>query len=576
MGPVPAAINPATTSRLLRLGRLLGLGILLAALSGCAPRPEPGHQNRLIGTVRREPRTLNRFMSGNPAENVISLLTQATLVRVDRATGALAPRLAERWTAEADGLTYTLQLRKNVLFSDGEPFTAADVVFTFQVLNDPRVGSPMTSSFLIDGRPIRVVATDDHTIRLTFPAPFGPGLAILDSLPILPRHTLEAAYAGGTFAEAWGLSARPSDVVGLGPFVLAEYVSGQRLRFTRNTRFFLRPLPRVDEIDVEIVPEQNAELLRLTSGQSDLTYDFVRAEDVGLLRQAEAQGRVRLIDAGVDIAPEALWFALAPGAPHAKDRPWLQREELRQAISYAVDRQTIVDSVYLGAAVPIAGPITPGHGEWYAEDAAPPAHDVVKARALLSAIGLIDRDGDGMLEDAQGHPARFSILTTKGTTVRERVASVIQDQLRRIGLIVDVVPVETGQLISQWGRGDYDAIYYGIHFDAFDPARNQEFWMSSGSFHLWNPEQRSPATPWEARIDELMRKQATTLDPAARHKIFRDVQVIFHEHLPCVYFAAAKATVAMSARLRGATPSVLQPPLLWNAEALSLDASARQ
>ncbi len=552
---------------------IIGLTVALFGAPGCGSPQAPAPANRLVATIRREPRTLNRFMSSNPVENVIALLTQTTLVRVNRATGALEPRLARDWSAGADGLTYTLHLRDDVAFSDGVPFTASDVVFTFEVLYDKRVGSPLTSSFEIDGRPLAVRAVDAHTVTIAFPSPYGPGLTILDSLPILPKHKLAAAFEAGRFADAWNLETPASDVVGLGPFVLTEYVPGQRLRFARNPRFLARPLPYLDEIELQIVPEQNAEVLRLESGQSDLAYDFARAEDLAMLRQAQARGTIRLVDAGIEPAPEGLWFDLAPGAPHAKEKPWLQRDELRQAISYAVDRQAIIDAVYLGAAVPIAGPITPGHGEWYSPDA-PPVHDPAKAKALLAAIGLRDRNDDGVLEDARGRPARFSVLTTKGSTIRERVSSVIQDQLRRIGLPVDVVPVETGLLQSRWAKGDYDAIYYGIHSDAVDPARNLEFWMSSGSAHLWNPEQRTPATPWEARIDELMRQQSTTVDAGERHRLFRAVQEIFGEHLPCVYFAAPKAIVALSARVHGATPTVLQPPVLWNAEVLSVDPAA--
>jgi peptide/nickel transport system substrate-binding protein len=324
------------------------------------------------------------------------------------------------------------------------------------------------------------------------------------------------------------------------------------------------------------VPEWNAEVLRLESGQSDVMADFARVEDLGMLRRDAAQGKIQLVDAGVDIKPESLWFDLAPGSARVKDRPWLQKEELRRAVSYAVDRQAFVDTVYLGNAVPIYGPITPGHGEWYAPDLPTTTLDRAKAKALLASIGLADRDGDGTLEDARGKPARFSILTTKGNTNRERAAEVLRDQLKKIGLIVDVVALDPKQVMGQWAKGDYDAIYYGIQSDARDPARNLEFWMSSGSFHLWNPEQATPATPWEAHIDELMRRQASTINREERRRLFRDVQAIFIEHLPCIYFAAVKATVAMSARVAGAMPSVLQPPVLWNAEQLSVTSTVHR
>ena len=565
-----------------RIARTAWLAVAVASclaatgFSACSRAQSPEERNRLVATMPGEPRTLNRFVSARPAENLIALLTQDTLVRVNRGTGELEPRLARDWSIADDDRTYTLRLESEATFSDGQPFTAQDVVFTFQVLYNPRIASPMASSFEIDGQPLTARRIDDHTVEITFPAAYGPGLTILDSLPILPRHKLQQALDAGTFTEAWNVSTPVTEVAGLGPFVLAEYAPGQRLRFTRNPRFWRAPLPHLDEIELQIVPERNAELLRLQGGEVDVIFDFVPAEALSAMRRAEAAGAVRLMDAGVEISADSLWFNLTPGAPAAADRPWLQREELRHAISLAADRQAIVDTVHLGAAVSLYGPITPGHGEWYVPDLPRPPRDLAKARALLSSIGLRDRDGDDVLEDARGRDARFTLLTIKGNAIRERTSAMLQDHLRQVGLVVDIAAVEPGQLQTSWSHGEYEAIYYGVTYDSFDPARNLEYWMSSGSFHFWNAGQAKPATSWEGRIDDLIRRQSTSLDSAERRRLFREVQLIFAEHLPSIYFAAAKATVATSARLEGVVPSVLKPPVLWNAEALSVGANTRR
>jgi len=508
---------------------------------------------------------------------VVTNLTQATLVRVNRSTGALEPRLAVNWMTSGDGLTYTLALRPGVRFSDGEPFTSKDVLFTLKALYDAKVGSVMTSGFLINEAPIVATAQDDLTVVLKFPAPYGPGLTIFDSLPILPSHKLAASLEQGTFAGMLGIQAPVSDLVGLGPFQLAQYVPGQQLRFIRNPHYWVRDiqghaLPYLDEIDVQIVPERNDEILRLESGDLDLPVDFARPEDLASLRQQESQGKLRLVEAGIEINPNNLWFPLAAGASHAKTKPWLQKEEFRKAISYAVDRQRIADTVFLGAAVPIYGPVTPGNRDWYVSDLPRTDYDPAKASTLLKSIGLDDRNHDGSLEDGKGTPARFSIITQKGDSIRERTVAAIQEDLRKVGLGVDIVAVERNQIPALWGQGDYDAIYFGPQADAFDPARNLDFWSSGGSFHFWNPGQATPATTWEAQIDGLMAKQASTLDAAERRKLFADVQRIFAEHLPSLYFVAAKAIVPMNARVLGATPAVIQPPVLWNAEVLKVAA----
>ena len=534
---------------------------------------------KLVVSYRSEPQTFNRFVSPQPAEDLIARLTQATLIRLNRATGQIEPRLAREWTNSPDGLTWTFRLRDDVQFSDGVSFSSADVVFSFRALYDPAVKSEIASSLNVAGQPLTARALDSRTVVITFPAPYGPGISLLDALPILPAHKLQAALDGGTFRQAWGVNAKLEDLAGLGPFVIREYVPGQRLVFMRNPHFWRqddhgRQLPYLDTLELQIVPDQNAEILRLQSGDIDLVPDPVRFEDLASLMNLQRQGRIVLTEAGVSIAPDMLWFNLDPAAEVASTRPWLQRDELRRAISYAVNRQTIVDTVFLGAAVPIFGPITPGHGAWYLPDLPRTDFNPSTATTLLKSIGLIDRNGDGLLDDERGQTARFSLLTPKGHTVRERTSAIIQEALRRVGLAVDVVPLERGSMIERWSKGDYDAIYFAISFDAFDPARNMEFWMSSGAFHFWHPAQVKPSTTWEARIDDLMTQQSTTLDQEKRRELFAEAQKEFAAHLPVLYFAAPKAVIAASSRVLGVVPSVLSPAVLWNAEAISMAPAA--
>jgi peptide/nickel transport system substrate-binding protein len=534
---------------------------------------------RLIATYRTEPGTFNRLIAPQSAEELINRLTNATLVRVDRTSGAVEPRLARSWTTSADGLTWTLSLRDDVTFSDGRPFTSADVVFSLRAAYDERVKSAIATSLLIAGKPIQARALDAHTVAVVLPSPFGPGMAILDALPILPQHKLQPALDAGTFREAWGVTTPLQDIAGLGPFVLKEYVPGRHLLLGRNPRFWRtdaagRQLPYLDEIEIQFTPDQNNEVIRLQAGESDLMTDRVRFEDLALLEEAEDQGRIALHDAGVSIAPDLLWFNLNPQAPVSKTKPWLQATEFRLAISEAVSRTALVNTVFLGEAIEIAGPITPGHGDWYLEDTRPPAFDPDAAIKRLQSMGLTDRNGDGMLDDARGQPVAFAALTQKGHSVRERSAAIVQEQLRRIGIRMDVVALEPRTIFGQWSAGDYEAVYFGIEPDSFDPGRNMDFWLSSGGFHLWNPRQATPATSWEARIDQLMQKQSTTTEPTERQRLFAEVQRIFHEQVPALYFAAPKVTIATSTRVKGVTASPIAPSVLWNAEMLSLSASS--
>ena len=167
----------------------------------------------LIASLRSEPASYIRYVNAKVAEELVSVLTDDRLVRVDRATDAIVPALAESWTQTSDGLTYTLKLRRDVQFSDGAPFTSADVLFSFRVLYDPRVQSSLSTSIRSDGKPLEASAPDDHTVMLRLSVPFAPGLRLLESLPILPRHKLEDALTKGTFREAW-TPARPVSELG--------------------------------------------------------------------------------------------------------------------------------------------------------------------------------------------------------------------------------------------------------------------------------------------------------------------------------------------------------------------------
>ena len=568
-----------TPSRILRLALAVALVIaviVFARWSSTPPVSDDGAARAgggLVSSLRLEPKSFNRLMVDDQATRSMALLTQATLLRTNPLTGDLEPRLATSWTGTPDGLTWTFTLRPDVKFSDGVPFTAADVLFTFQALYDERAASPLGRQILIAGQPLQVRALDDHHVVLTFPAPFAPGLAMLDSVPILPRHKLQTALDQGTFGAAWSTGVNAADMAGLGPFVFKEYVPAQAIRFGRNPNFWLtdssgQRLPYLDDLEIAIVLEQNAELIRLQAGESDLLNDSARPEDLAMLRAAETAGKLRLVKAGTSIDASTFWFNLKAGAKAVADKPWLGDETFRRALSHAINRQTIVDTVHLGEATPIYGPITPGHGEWYVADMGATPFDLARARTLLTSIGLQDRDGDGILNDSANRPVRFSILTQRGHTERQRTSEVVKEQLRQVGIEVDVVPLDATGVRERFAAGDYETIYFGVRATHIDPANNHAFWLSNGTFHFWNPGQVTPATEWESRIDTLMQQQAATMDRAERRRLFTEVQQLLADHVPALWFAASQINVPISARVGGATAAVTLPHVLWNAERL--------
>jgi peptide/nickel transport system substrate-binding protein len=540
-------------------------------------RPRRGGQ--LIGSIRSEPRTYNRLVSRDPIVEIVALLTQGRLVQVNRSTFELEPALAEKWEVSEDGLTYTVHLRPNVTWSDGTPFTSADVLFTFEALFDPKSQAILASAVAVGDKPITASAPDPATVVLKYPAPFGPGLRVLDNLWIVPKHKLEPALRAGTFGSAWDTKTPPAEVVGTGPFILREYQPGQRVVFDRNPRYWRTDasgarLPYLDSLVLEIVPDQNAEILRLTSGNIDFTQSELRAEDYLPLKRAADQGRVKLLDLGVGPDADAFWFCLQPAAWKGNPKfAFVSRREFRQAISHAINREAFAETVFLGAAVPIWGPITPGNKLWFWPDVPRYPYDPSRAGELLRGLGLEDRNGNRIVEDAKGTEARFTLVTMRGNTALERGATALRDELAKVGIAIDVAPIELGTLIERLTMSNYEAIYIRPTMTDLDPAVNKDMWLSSGSAHFWHLGQKTPATDWERRIDELMQAQASTADPVKRRELFNEVQRLFAENVPVIYTVAPRLYYAHSTRMIGATPSVVRPPVLWKAETLGVTES---
>ena len=541
-----------------------------------APPPAAARGGQIVASIRGEPRTFNRYVAADQASEVLSLLLQARLVRINRSTFELEPWLAEKWESSPDGRTHTIHLRPGLTWSDGMPLTAEDVLFSMRAVYDPKVESVLADSLTAGGQPLRAAAPDPLTVVFTYPAPSGRGVRLLDGLPILPKHKLEAALAAGEFKSAYNTSTPPAEVVGAGPFVLREYQPGQRVVMDRNPRYWRKAadgtaLPYLDRLVLQIVPEQNAELLRIQAGETDLTSTELRPEDYVPVRRAEEEGRLRLIELGVGPDADALWFCLKPDVKGKDPRfAFVSRPEFRRAISYAVDREAFAENVFLGAAVPVWGPITPGNTRWFWPDIPRYPHNDEATKMLLRELGLEDRNGNGVVEDAKGTEARFTVITQRGIGWYERGTAFVRDELARVGIALEIAPLEQGAVIQRLQSCDYDAVYFRPVMTDLDPGGNLDFWLSSGGSHFWNMSQKTPATEWERRIDTLMIEQAAELDLARREMQFRAVQKILAENLPVLYFAAPRMYYAHSARLRGVVPSVLRPPVLWNADSLSV------
>jgi len=577
--------QPRALLSVLLLGALAFTGWLLwrdlhpaPLVSSPAPAPPaaPVRGGTVTSSLRSEPNSFNRIVARGFVNDLCSFLTLGKLVRLNRVTQSIEPWLAEKWDISADGRTYTLTLRDGVVWSDGTLFTSDDVLFSFQAIYDPKVVSILESALMVNGEHLKVMAPDARTVVVTYPAPFAPGIELLDNLTVMPRHKLEAALDAGTFAQAWSAATPPSEMVSIGPFVLARYEPGQRLVFDRNPRFWRKDaagvsLPYLDHVVFEIVPDQNAELVRLQSGAIDMLQQQIRAEDIATLRPLVDQQKLQLLELGVTTDPDAFFFNLRP-EQWAQDprRAWLPRKEFRQAISHAIDREAFANTVFLGAAVPIWGPITPGNQHWFSPNVKRYPYSVDKARELLESIGLENRDADEWLEDEKGTEARFTLVSYRGNSNLERSSFVLRDELKKVGIAVDVQLLEQNALVDRLLKGKFESIFFFFSMTSLDPALNLDFWLSSGSGHIWNIGQKTPATDWEREIDRLMNQMAAGGDLETRKKIFDEAQQVLAENVPALFFVAPRHYMGVSTRVGSLSPSFLRPQLLWSSDTISV------
>ena len=534
------------------------------------------HGGRLVIALRAEPRTLNPALAtDSPSREVIGRMT-ADLIRVNRATQLPEPALAKSWSRSADGRTYTLRLRKGLRFSDGQPFDADDVVFTFAVLLDARVASAQRDLLTVGGKPLSVAKVDSHTVRVTLAQPSAAAERMFDSIAILPKHQLETAFQQGTLATAWTLGTSPAAIAGLGPFRLKEYVAGQRVVLERNPYYWKadtarRRLPYLDELVFLFTGNEDAQVIRFQGGESDVIAR-VSPENFAVLARDQSRKQFQLRDLGPSLEYSFLVFnqndLAGKNLPAiARKQRWFSDLNFRTAVSRAIDREGIVRLVYRGRAAALWGNVSPGNSRWVNTTIPRRPRSVEQARALLKASGFSWRP-DGALVDGGGERVQFTIAASSSNAQRTEIATLIQADLKEIGMDVRVVPLEFRALLDRVVQTfDYEATIQAFGGGDADPNSEIHVWLSRGGNHWWRLGQKTPQTPWEAEIDRLMEQQLVTLDYAERKRLYDRVQQIVAEQLPFIFLASPHVLVGARGDLANFQPTALDHPL-WNAEHL--------
>ncbi len=534
---------------LIKLLLVAGLAALISAA--------PGDEGTLRLTINAEPKTLDPLMVADEPSELVKFLTHGVLIRMNRTRQAAEPELATSWSTGENQRSISLQIRKGVTFSDGTPFDAADVCYTFDRLAKPETTSPMAEPFhFAQGR--LTCRASGYTVTLQFPVVLSGVERLFDAVPILSSRSPQ------------------KDKAGLGPFIVEEIKAGSYILLKRNGRFWKRDaagkqLPYLQAVRLDIQRNRDFELVRFRRGELDLVNNLDPESFERL--QAELPGSAR--DLGVSLDTEQIWLNQVGSAPlpqHKKE--WFRSTQFRLALSEAIRREDLASVVYRKHAAPAFGPVSPSNRYWVNAAARQPAGGVNAAMERLKRDGF--RLQGKNLVNRSGNPVEFSIITNAGNKSRERMAAMVQQDLAAIGIRITVVPLDFPSLIERITKSfQYEACLLGLIYDDLDPNAQMNIWVSSAPQHQWNPSQKTPETPWEAEIDRLMTAQAAMSDVRKRKVAFDRVQQIAAEQAPFIYLVHRNALLAIAAGVQNSEPAVLRPQVLWNVERLRLDSAIR-
>ncbi len=546
-----------------------------ADTASCGPGNYGGRV--LIGALG-DPKSLNPIVSSETSSTDINGRIFSSLISMNNITQEIVPGLAYKWEFSDDNLELTFHMRRGVLWSDGVPVTAYDAEFSYEAVYDPRVENSLSDIMRVNEEPFVGTAVDSFTFKVTIPSTFAPFLMWAGgAVPVLPKHILKPELDKGTFDSAYNISWPPEKLVACGPYLLEKFEPGVKMVLRRNPSYWRvdmagNLLPFLERIIFVNIRSAETMLLMFQTGQLDMM--GLNLSDVAILEQDAEKKDFRIVNLGTDMGQSMFWFNLNPGkdksgkpfvAPYKLK--WFQDVRWRKAMAYAVDRNGISQTVFSGMAEPQYGPETPANIFWYNPNLVRYDYNLDKSRALLDEMGLVDRDGNGIREDEKGNQVEFTMITNTGNDNRELIGNIIKDDLSKIGIKMNFNPIEFNTLVVKIDNEyDYECCLLGLTSGDMDPSSGMSVWLSSGRMHQWYPNQPEPATEWEARIDELMKLQITTLNREKRKEYYNEVQYILSDKVPYIYLVIPQIFVAISNKYENLVPTIMRHRLLWNIE----------
>ena len=555
--------TPILESRSLAAGTL-ALTLLLATFSvaGAAPKKVGGYDSlgvvagksggNLTLVLGDSPQSLNYY---GAIDNNLGLISQQLfdgLVEFNYATYKLEPALAESWTISSDGKTYTFKIRQGVKWSDGEAFTADDVVFTYdQIIENPEARAGDAATFTQGGKKVPFEAVDKYTVKVTLQKPT-PAFMLQMRNFIMPKHKLlKYSVEGGAKAAdintAWPTNVAPAEVVGTGAFKLSAYTAGQKVSLVRNPNYWKldskgTKLPYLDSLDFLIIRDPQAQVAQFLAGNVDqLNVTGAQFPD---LKQKEVAGAPFRVTRNTALFGSPPFVAFNFDAKDAALAKVFSDLKFRKAMQSALNRERMIDTVYNGLAGLPGHGVAPANKDFYANTKASLGNfDLKAAGAALDAIGLKDSDGDGIRNIARGRNLEFDLTYGTDSSVYPAIATIIQNDFKQLGVKVNLQGILAKNLLSTGLSGNFEMILHAFG-DQPDPELRRPIWQPGGALYYWHRslqpagDGQTPNVakmfPWEKEIYTIFETAAVTPERSQRKALYTRWQSLFAYNLPVI------------------------------------------
>ncbi len=469
-----------------------------------------------------EPSTLLAPLASDSASFDIIGLVYDTLLERDE-NREIAPKLAKSFEIMHGGLAFRFELHDHIKWHDGQPFTADDVVHSFNILMDPRT----PSSYTVEYEKVKsVTAIDPYTVEVSYAEPYAPALGTWASFFVIPKHLVPSAEK----ITRNPLNRRP---IGTGPYKFVSWTTGDRLVLEANDQYF-EGRPNIDQYVYRIIPDQQTMFLELKSKG----LDRMGLTPVQWQRQTNNKNFTKQFN-------KYQWNGLGytyMGFNMA--RPLFKNKKGRKALYHAVNRKEIVDGVLLGLAREALGPYPPDM--WYTNPNLPNYdYSAQKAMTLLSEAGYTEKDSDGYLVK-NGKRFSFEVVTNQGNAQRQKTAEIMQRNFKDVGVEMNIRIVEWAAFLEKFvNTRNFDAVILGWGLGPEPDQKN--FWHSTQT----GPTEFNFVSYSNPEVDKLLEAGVRTFDKASRIEIYYKLQEILVEDVPYIWLYVPKSLAAVNSDVHG-------------------------